>query len=54
MIWKMICEDDEFGVIKSCLMFLNSLHEKDPIPHHKKMLGILKEIQHRYTISPNN
>lgn len=54
IIWKIICEDEEFGVVKSCLMFLNSLHEKDPIHHNKKMLDILKEIEHRYTISPNN
>lgn len=54
MIWKMLCEDDEFGVIKSCLIFLNSLNPSDPVPHHRKMLEILKDIKHRYTISPNN
>ena len=54
MIWKILCVDDEFGVVKSCLMFLNSLNPNDPVPHHKKMLEILKDIKHQYTISPNN
>jgi hypothetical protein len=54
LIWKVICRDDEFGVIKSCLMFLNSLNTVDPVPHHKKMLDILKEIRHQYTIYSNN
>ena len=54
LIWKLICCDDEFGVIKSCLIFLNSLNPSDPTPHHKPMLDILKDIKHRYTISPNN
>lgn len=54
MIWKVICCDDEFGVVKSCLMFLKSLNPDDAVPHHKKMLSILKNIKHQYTISPNN
>ena len=54
IIWKIICNDNEVGVIKSCLIFLNSLDPPDPVPHHKKMLEILKDIKHRYTISPNN
>ena len=54
IIFKIICRDDEFGVIKSCLIFLNSLSKKDPIPHHQQMLDILKDIKHRYTIFPNN
>lgn len=54
MIWKMICEDEEFSVIKSCLIFLNSLYEEDPSHHNQKMLDILKEIKHSYIIFPNN
>lgn len=54
IIWRLLCVDEEFSVIKSCLMFLNSLNPNDTVPHHKKMLEILKDIKHRYTISPNN
>ena len=54
VIWKIICENDEFSVVKSCLLFLNSLDQNDPTPHNKNMLDILTDIKHRYTISPNN
>ena len=54
LIWRMVCQDDEFSVIKSCLIFLNSLNPRTPeIKHNKIMLDILKDIEHRYTISPN-
>ena len=50
----MICNDDEFSVIKSCLIFLNSLNPDIPsIEHNQIVLDILNDIQHRYTISPN-
>lgn len=54
IILEIICNDYEFSVVKSCLMFLNSLNPKiDSIPHNQVMLDILKDIKHRYTISPN-
>lgn len=54
IIWEMICNDDEFSVIKSCLIFLNSLNPDIPsIEHNQIVLDILNDIQHRYTISPN-
>lgn len=53
IIWRILCKDDEFGVVKSCLLFLNSLNLNDPTPHNKKMLDILKNITHQYQILPN-
>lgn len=54
LIWKLICQDCEFSVIKSCLIFLNSLNPShDSIKHNQKMLEILKDIKHSYTILPN-
>lgn len=51
MILQIICEEKEFEVIKSCLIFLNSL-SLDDHTHNKIMLSILKNIKHRYTFMP--
>lgn len=51
MILQIICNENEFNVIKSCLIFLNSL-VLDDHTHNKKMLSILKNIKHRYTFMP--
>lgn len=54
LIWKMICTDDEFSVIMSFLIFLNSLNPSvSYIKHNQVVLDLLKDIEHRYTISPN-
>ena len=48
IIWKVICNDNEFSVVKSCLLFLNSLNPKDTVvQHNKKMMEILNEIKQK-------
>lgn len=54
LIWKMICTDNEFSVVMSFLIFLNSLNPSiSYIKHNQVVLDLLKDIEHRYTISPN-
>lgn len=53
IIFRIICDDNEFGVVKSCLIFLKSFNLINDItkPNHV-MRDILNDITHRYCIEP--
>lgn len=53
IIFRTICDDQEFGVIKSCLIFLNSYSLiNDNIKPNHIIRDILNDINHRYQINP--
>lgn len=52
-IFRIICTDQEFGVIKSCLIFLNSYTLiNDTAKSNYVMRDILNDITHRYHLNP--
>ena len=52
IIFRTICEDVEFGVVKACLIFLNSYSLSDKTPQNQTMKDILSDITHRYHLQP--
>lgn len=52
IIFRTICEDFEFSVIKACLKFLNSYSLTDNVPQNQIMKDILGDITHRYHLHP--
>lgn len=53
IIFRTICQDTEFGVVKACLIFLNSYSLfEDKTPEHQTMKDILADITHRYHLQP--
>lgn len=54
-IFRIISNDQEFSVIKSCLVFLNSYSLiNDNIKSNHVMSDILNDITHRYIIIPKD
>lgn len=53
-IFRTICDDSEFGVIKSFLIFLNSCSHKDDIPTNNIIDDILSDVTHRYHLQPKS
>jgi hypothetical protein len=52
-IFRIICDDQEYSVIKACLIFLNSYDlVNDNVKPNHVMRDILGDITHRYHISP--
>lgn len=52
-IFRIICDDQEFSVIKSCLIFLNSFNlTNDTTKPNHVMRDILNDITHRYFVNP--
>jgi len=54
-IFRIICDDQEFSVIKACLIFLNSfnLTNDNTKPNHV-IRDILNDISHRYQVIPKD
>lgn len=52
IIFRTICEDSEFGVVKACLIFLNSFSLADRTYQNQTMKDILADITHRYHLQP--
>lgn len=54
LAFRTICSDVEFGVVKSCLLFLNSFNLKnDTTKQNHIMRGILEDVSQRYHLSIN-
>lgn len=50
IIFRIICDDNEFGAIKPCLIFLNSYNLEDTTEQNYIMKNILSDIKHRYNL----
>ena len=55
ILFRSICNDQEFGVVKACLIFLKSYHlvNDHTRPNHI-IKDILNDISHRYYIIPKD
>jgi hypothetical protein len=52
VIYRTICDDQEFGVVKACLIFLKSFRLNDHTEQHRIMKDILEDIKYRYCLEP--
>ncbi len=54
-IFRIICDDHEFSIIKSCLIFLNSYKLiNDSTKPNRIVCDILNDISHRYQVNPKD
>jgi uncharacterized protein YbcC (UPF0753/DUF2309 family) len=51
-IFRLMTEEAEFGVLKACLIFLNSYSIYDSTRQNQIMKDILDDVTHRYHLHP--